>query len=92
MFRAADAMLVTKTDLLAVLDDFDPAKAASHLRNLASEAPVMQLSARKGLGMEAWLDWLREQLAAQRARVAIGQSRRPAIQADGQRLHGATTS
>ncbi len=90
MFRAADAMLVTKTDLLAVLDDFDPAKAAAHLRNLASEAPVMQLSARKGLGMEAWLDWLREQLAAQRARVAIGQSRRPAIQADGQRLHSAS--
>ncbi len=25
MFRAADAMLLTKTDLLAVLDDFDPA-------------------------------------------------------------------
>ena len=89
MFRAADAMLVTKTDLLAVLDDFDPKKAESHLRNLASEAPVMQLSARKGAGMEAWLQWLREQLAAQRARVAIGQSRRPAIQADGQRLHSA---
>jgi hydrogenase nickel incorporation protein HypB len=90
MFRAADAMLVTKTDLLAVLDDFDPARAASHLRNLASEAPVMQLSARKGQGMEAWFQWLREQLAAQRARIAIGQSRRPAIQTDGQKLHSAS--
>ncbi len=89
MFRAADAMLLTKADLLAVLDDFDPAMAVAHLRNLASEAPVMQLSARKGMGMEAWLQWLREQLAAQRARVAIGQSRRPAIQTDGQRLHSA---
>jgi hydrogenase nickel incorporation protein HypB len=87
MFRAADAMLLTKTDLLAVLEDFEPAKAESHLRDLASEAPVMQLSARKGLGMAAWLDWLREQLSAQRARVAIGQSRRPAIQADGARMH-----
>jgi hydrogenase nickel incorporation protein HypB len=40
--------------------------------------------------MEAWYAWLREQLAAQRARVAIGQSRRPAIQGDGQKLHSAT--
>jgi hydrogenase nickel incorporation protein HypB len=90
MFRAADAMLLTKTDLLPVLDDFDPAKAAAHLRNLANAAPVMQLSARKGLGLEDWLQWLREQLAAQRARVAIGESRRPAIQTDGQRLHRAS--
>jgi hydrogenase nickel incorporation protein HypB len=87
MFRAADAMLLTKTDLLAVLDDFDPAKAESHLRKLANPAPVIRLSARKGLGMEGWFGWLREQLATQRARVAIGQSRRPAIQADGARMH-----
>ena len=29
MFRAADAMLLTKTDLLAVLDDFDPRQGRS---------------------------------------------------------------
>jgi len=40
--------------------------------------------------MDAWLAWLREQLAAQRARVAKGQSRRPAIQADGMKYHKAT--
>jgi hydrogenase nickel incorporation protein HypB len=90
MFRAADAMLVTKTDLLAVLDDFDPDKAEAHLRALANPAPTMRLSARKGPGMEVWLGWLREQLAAQRARVAIGLSRRPAIQPDGARHHEAT--
>jgi hydrogenase nickel incorporation protein HypB len=87
MFRAADALLITKTDLLAVLDDFDPMRAEGHLRNLANPAPVLHLSARKGLGMAAWLDWLRAQLAAQRARVAQGQSRRPAIQPDGERFH-----
>src|SRR5574340_1539368 len=87
MFRAADAMLLTKTDLLAVLDDFDPDKAEAHLRNLANPALVLRLSARKDLGMDAWLTWLREQLNAQRARVAIGQSRRPAIQADGVKYH-----
>jgi hydrogenase nickel incorporation protein HypB len=60
------------------------------LRNLANPAPVLRLSARKNLGMAAWLDWLRSELAAQRARVAAGRSRRPAIQPDGPRHHAAT--
>ena len=77
-------------DLLAVLDDFDPDKAEAHLRNLANPAPVLRLSARKELDMEAWYTWLREQLAAQRALVAKGQSRRPAIQGDGQKFHSTT--
>jgi hydrogenase nickel incorporation protein HypB len=87
MFRAADAVLITKTDLLPFLDDFDPARSERHVRNLASPAPVMHLSARRGPGMEAWLDWLRQQLATQRSRVSAGTTRRPAIQTDGQRLH-----
>ena len=89
MFRAADAVLVTKTDLLPVLDDFDPDKAEAHLRNLANPAPVLRLSARKNLGMAAWLAWLRRELAAQRARVESGETRRPAIQPDGRRIHAA---
>jgi len=89
MFRAADAMLISKTDLLAVLDDFDPARAEAHLRELANPAPVFRLSAKKGDGMTTWLTWLREQLAAQRARVAQGQTRLPNIQPDGVRLHTA---
>jgi hydrogenase nickel incorporation protein HypB len=87
MFRAADAMLISKTDLLPHLDDFDPARAESNLRNLANPAPVIRLSARKAEGMQAWLDWLRAELGSQRARVAEGQSRRPAIQPDGQLQH-----
>jgi hydrogenase nickel incorporation protein HypB len=89
MFRAADAMLLTKTDLLAVLDDFAPDKAEAHLRRLANPAPVMRLSARRGLGMDAWLAWLRAELAAQRSRVKRGQTRRPAIQPDGTQRHRA---
>jgi hydrogenase nickel incorporation protein HypB len=46
MFRAADLVLLTKTDLLAGLDDFDPDRAERHLRELASPAPFVQLSAR----------------------------------------------
>ena len=64
MFRAADLLLLTKSDLLDVLDDFDAHRAESHLRALASAAPVFALSARKSLGMQPWLDWLRERLEA----------------------------
>jgi hydrogenase nickel incorporation protein HypB len=67
MFRRADAVLLTKTDLLPHLDDFDPRRAEHCLRELASAAPFLPLSARRGIGLEAWCDWLRRQLAAQRA-------------------------
>ncbi len=87
MFRAADMVVLSKTDLLAVLDDFDPARAEHCLRDLASQAPVLPLSARKQLGLDAWFNWLRQELAAQRARVAAGKTVRPAIQPDGARLH-----
>jgi hydrogenase nickel incorporation protein HypB len=71
MFRAADLVLITKSDLLPVLDDFDPAYAEDCLRNLASTAPFMNVSARKGDGMDAWLEWLRGQLVAVRSRDAV---------------------
>ena len=67
MFRAADLVLITKADLLPVLDDFDPAYAVDCLRQLASAAPVIEMSARKGTGMSRWLDWLQAEVAAARA-------------------------
>jgi hydrogenase nickel incorporation protein HypB len=87
MFRAADAVVLSKTDLLTVLDDFDPARAETHLRNLASAAPLLALSARKGQGMEQWLAWLRAELAAQRARLRTGETAQPKVQPDGALLH-----
>jgi len=90
MFRAADLMLLTKTDLLEVLDDFDPARAETCLRNLASTVPVIQLSSRKKLGFDRWLGWIDEQFAAQQERVQQGQTRKPAIQPDGAAYHQAT--
>ncbi len=87
MFRAADVVVLSKIDLLAVLDDFDPARAEQCLRQLASTVPLLQLSARKGPGMAAWYDWLRNELAAQRARVLAGQTVKPYIQSDGLKLH-----
>jgi hydrogenase nickel incorporation protein HypB len=87
MFRGSDLLLLTKADLPAVLDDFDPARAERHLRALANHAPVITLSARKGLRLEDWLDWLRTEVAAQRERLALGESLTPAMQPEGARLH-----
>jgi hydrogenase nickel incorporation protein HypB len=87
MFRAADVVLITKCDLLPVLDDFDPARAEHYLRNLASEAPLLRLSARKDIGFESWLHWLRGEVMQQRLRVAQGETARPKVQPDGARLH-----
>lgn len=67
MFRAADLVLLTKTDLLPVLDDFDPEKAEHYLRQLANPAPLLRLSSKTGAGLEPWLAWLRAQVAARRA-------------------------
>lgn len=60
MFRAADLVLITKSDLLAVLDDFDPDEALRCLRQLASSAPMLNLSAKTGDGMHNWVNWVEE--------------------------------
>jgi len=83
MFRAADLMLLTKSDLLDVLDDFDTAKAERHLRELANPAGVMTLSARRPESLAPWLDWLRAAVAARNSGVVL----RPSVQPDGMALH-----
>ena len=87
MFRAADLMLITKTDLLAVLDDFDPNNAEHYLRQLANDAPVIQLSAKKDLQLNLWFDWLRHEVQQQRQRIAAHQTTQPKIQNDGVKFH-----
>jgi hydrogenase nickel incorporation protein HypB len=61
MFRAADLVLITKSDLLEVLGDFDPDAAENYLRQIANPAPLYKVSARTGTGMDAWLDWIRRE-------------------------------
>jgi hydrogenase nickel incorporation protein HypB len=70
MFRAADLVIVSKSDLLPVLEDFDTSYAEDCLRRLASAAPLIEVSARKGDGMDAWLDWLRARRGEMRTREA----------------------
>ncbi|MDH3915748.1 MAG: hydrogenase nickel incorporation protein HypB [Chromatiales bacterium] len=87
MFRAADLVVVTKSDLLEVLGDFEPAKAEAHLRKLASQVPFHSLSARSGEHMDDWFEWIAGEIDRQAERRTDGQTRRPAVQADGARLH-----
>ena len=67
MFRQADLVLVTKGDLLGVVDDFDVSKIERQVRELGNPAPVLTLSARTGAGHPGWLDWLREEAALRRS-------------------------
>ena len=83
MFRAADLVLLSKSDFLDVIDDFDPAKAERHVRELANPAPVISLSVRRPDSLGAWYDWLRESLAALRE----GQSMNPRTQPEGAAVH-----
>jgi len=88
MFRAADLMLITKTDLLRVIEEFSPERATDAFRALAQEGPVLTLSAKTGVGLQEWLGWLRSEVAAQKARAAAGRTVRPKVQPDGVALHG----
>jgi hydrogenase nickel incorporation protein HypB len=58
MFRAADLLLLSKGDLLRVLDDFDPERAEASLRTVANDAQVVPVSVRDDAGLDHWLDWL----------------------------------
>ena len=80
MFRATNLMLLSKSDLLKVIDDFDPQRAENCLRELASTAPCLQVSARTGDGLGQWLDWLRHELSAERARRMHTETASPPIQ------------
>ena len=70
MFRAADLVLISKSDLLPVLDDFKPENARQYLHDIASDAPVCELSSRDKSGMQQWFDWLYSQIEKQQAYLA----------------------
>jgi hydrogenase nickel incorporation protein HypB len=61
MFRGADLVLVTKTDLLPYVD-FDLARHALDVKQLSPGARLIQLSATTGEGMPDWYDWLRDRV------------------------------
>jgi hydrogenase nickel incorporation protein HypB len=57
MFRAADLMLVNKSDLLAYVD-FDVDAAIGYARRMRPNLDAIVVSATTGEGFDAWLAWL----------------------------------
>ena len=63
MFHSADVAIITKTDMASAAH-FDRVKALANLHQIAHHAHVLELSARTGEGMSAWLKFLRDQQSA----------------------------
>jgi hydrogenase nickel incorporation protein HypB len=57
-FRVADAVVVSKIDLLPHLT-VDLGALRANIRRINAKVPIFELSARSGEGLEPWLDWLR---------------------------------
>jgi hydrogenase nickel incorporation protein HypB len=68
-------VLLTKMDLLPVIDDFDPMRARKAVRDLANTAPVIELSARKAINLKPWDVWLRSETA----RIRCGEAPAPGL-------------
>jgi len=77
MFRAADLVLINKTDLLPHLPDFSLSRARDYLSRVCGRAPVLEISAGSGTGLGGWYDWL-----ADRCQVSVTP---PPVSADGRR-------
>jgi hydrogenase nickel incorporation protein HypB len=59
LFASADLLVIAKADLLPHVD-FDVAHCVASARGVQPGLPHLVLSARTGLGMDAWLDWVRD--------------------------------
>jgi hydrogenase nickel incorporation protein HypB len=88
IFRAADAVLVSKTDLCPVMPEFSIDRVRAHVQALASDAPLITVSCKSAAAMAGWLDWLRHGLAQQQQRLRSGDTLRVRPQPEGARLHG----
>ncbi len=58
MFHAANLVLITKTDLLEHLPDISLARIHDALGRVMPVPRVIELSARTGRGVSAWVEWL----------------------------------
>jgi hydrogenase nickel incorporation protein HypB len=62
IFRASDLVVLSKTDLLGVMEDFDPARAAAALRAVGGDTPMIHSAARRAPALGPWLEWLEREL------------------------------
>jgi hydrogenase nickel incorporation protein HypB len=64
MFKNADLVVLTKTDLLPYLDDVSVDAIRDALARVMPEPRVLEVAARKGQGLDAWVAWLEQRRAA----------------------------
>ncbi|SBO42028.1 hydrogenase nickel incorporation protein HypB [Cyanobium sp. NIES-981] len=64
MFREADCVLITKTDLLPYLP-VDVERIEAHVRQVNPRCAVIRVSATSGEGLDSWHAWLEQQRALQ---------------------------
>lgn len=64
LFQPADMILLTKVDLIGVVD-FTKQKVYEDLSRINTRSPLVELSPKTGQGMDRWLAWLQEQRSAQ---------------------------
>ena len=60
IFRAADVVLLTKVDLLGVMN-FDLKRVEEDLAKLNVNVPLFKVSSLTGDGLEEWITWLKDQ-------------------------------
>jgi len=65
LFKTADLVLVTKIDLAEAVE-FRRDEALEAVRGVAPQANVLEVSAKTGLGLERWYEWLRRRLQPER--------------------------
>ncbi len=69
LFQPADAILLTKVDLIGVLD-YQRERMYEDVSRLNARAPLIECSPKTGQGMERWLAWLQQQRRRQTAHEA----------------------
>ena len=79
MFRACRLMLINKIDLMPHVR-FDVQRCIAHARAINPAIEVLQVSAETGEGMQAWCQWLLDELPATACVPASGQQ--PPLTAD----------
>ena len=68
MFRAADVMLISKTDYLQFHDEFNVARAIQSFRKVGNNAPVIEVSSTQSNQLEAWFAYFIETINARDSR------------------------
>ncbi len=71
IFRASDLVVLSKIDLLDMMEDFSPARAAEALRALGADTPMIRTAARRNTSIGPWLEWLEQHLSQPRL-IAAG--------------------